>query len=140
MKDTHKLTIGILAKESGVGVETVRFYERKGLLKRPLKRCVGYRQYERDDITRITFIKRSQVLGFTLREIQELLKLNSSPRATCSDVRAKADLKIMEIEEKIRDLQNMKHILKELAAACGESKQAVTKCRILNCFEPGWKC
>ena len=140
MENLEKLTIGLLAKAAGVGVETVRFYEREGLIKRPVKKNTGYRQYQADDARRIIFIKRTQELGFTLKEIQELLRLNSNPRATCSDVKKKADLKRREVEAKIKDLQRMKAALRELADACGESKQAVGRCKILNCFELGWKC
>lgn len=134
------LTIGRLAKESGVGVETVRFYERKGLIRKPNKRLSGFRRYEADNASRIRFIKRAQELGFTLREVKELLDLNASPRATCADMSKKAEAKIAEVEAKIKDLQRMKRSLKELAEACGESRKAVAQCRILDCFESGWKC
>lgn len=140
MKTDEKLTIGVLAKETGVGVETVRFYERKGLIRQPNKRGGGYRQYEPDDVKRISFIKRAQELGFTLKEIQDLLEMNTNTRATCSDIKTKADLKINEVKAKIKDLQRMKAALEEVACACGESKQAVSECRILDCFETGWKC
>jgi MerR family mercuric resistance operon transcriptional regulator len=140
MSVNKKLTIGILAKESGVGVETVRFYERRGLIKRPMKKAEAFRQYSWDDVKKISFIKRTQELGFTLKEIQDLLELNSNPRATCSDIQARTNSKIAEVEEKIEDLKRMQKTLRELAGACGESKQAASECRILDCFEPGWKC
>lgn len=134
------LTIGKLAKESGVGVETVRFYERKGLIRKPIKRLSGFRHYQDDDARRIRFIKRAQELGFTLKEVKDLLDLNVNPRATCSDMSKKAETKVAEVEAKIKDLQRMKRSLKELAEACGESRKAVAQCRILDCFESGWKC
>src|SRR4051812_48184680 len=108
---TNALTIGTLAEQSGVGVETVRFYERKGLIDRPAKRAVGYRQYSADDVLRIQFIKRTQELGFSLREIKELLSLNTRPQATCADMRVRTDRKIEEIEAKIQDLKTMKKTL-----------------------------
>jgi len=139
-KHTGNLTIGKLAKEAGVGIETVRFYEKKGLLKRPLKTLSGFRKYSSDDAKRIRFIKRAQELGFTLREIKDILELNARPRSTCSDVKLKADEKIKEIEEKIKDLHRMKKSLNEISDACGDGKQALSECRVLDCFESGWKC
>jgi Hg(II)-responsive transcriptional regulator len=135
-----ELTIGKLAKLSSVSVETVRFYERKGLIEQPSKHSGAFRHYDSNDALRIRFIKRAQDLGFTLAEIKDLLEFNSSPRATCSDVRTKAERKLAEVESKIKDLQRMKRSLKRLAEACGESKQAASQCQILNCFESGWKC
>ena len=134
-----QFTIGKLARESGVGVETVRFYERKGLVKRPSVK-EGFRKYTVEDAKRIRFIKRAQDLGFTLREIKGLLDLNSNPRSTCSDVKSQTDAKMKEVDGKIRDLQKMKKSLKNLFEACGDSKEALAHCQILDCFEPGWKC
>jgi len=134
-----RFTIGKLARASGVGVETVRFYERKGLVKRPPAQK-GYRTYAEEDARRIRFIKRAQELGFTLKQIKGLLELNAAPRSTCADVKRHTDAKLTEVEQKIRDLQQMKRSLRTLSSACGESKKAVANCRILNCFEPGWTC
>ena len=134
-----QFTIGKLARESGVGVETVRFYERKELIKKPTAK-EGFRKYTLEDAKRIRFIKRAQDLGFTLKEIKGLLDLNSNPRSTCSDVKSQTDAKMKEVEEKIRDLQKMKKSLKNLADACGDSKEALSHCQILDCFDSGWKC
>lgn len=134
------ITIGALARESGVGIETVRFYERKGLLPKPSRRASGYREYTPDDARRIRFIKRAQELGFTLREIQEILELGSSRRSTCSEVKKRADSKIAEVEAKMRDLRQMKKTLEEVSEACGDGKRALAECRVLDCFESGWKC
>jgi MerR family mercuric resistance operon transcriptional regulator len=132
-------TIGKLARESGVGVETVRFYERKGLIARPpLKE--GFRKYSEEEAKRIRFIRRAQELGFTLKEIKGLLELNSNPQSTCSDVKIQAAAKMKEIEEKVRDLKKMKRSLKSLFEACGESKEALARCPMFDCFEPGRKC
>ena len=135
----NPFTIGALARAAGVGVETVRFYERKGLLKRPSV-AEGFRKYSEEDARRIRFIKRAQELGFTLRQIKGLLGLNASPRSTCADVKRQTGAKMQEVEQKIRDLRRMQRSLKALSEACGEGKQALTHCQILNCFEPGWKC
>lgn len=134
-----QLTIGKLARASGVGVETVRFYERKGLINRPATKA-GFRKYAEEDAMRIRFIKRAQDLGFTLREIKGLFDLNANPGAVCSDVRVQADAKLKEIGAKIRDLKKMKKSLKDLSDACGGGKEALARCRILSCFEAGWKC
>jgi len=138
---SENLTIGKVAKASGVGVETVRFYERKGLINKPKASIRGaFRTYDSSDPSRIRFIKRAQDLGFTLREIKNLLDMNSDPKATCSDIRTKAEAKIAEVESKILDLKRMKTSLKKLASACGESKKAASACGVMNCFEPDWNC
>ena len=129
-----QLTIGKLAEESGVGVETVRFYERKGLIKKPSTKT-GFRKYPEEDISRIRFIKRTQEIGFTLKEVQEILELNTSPKATCGDVQRIALLKIKEVEAKIRDLEKMKSSLKKIEKACEKSKAAIACCKITDCFE-----
>jgi len=132
-------TIGRLARASGIGVETVRFYERKGLITRPAARQ-GYRIYSDDDAGRIRFIKRAQELGFTLREIKGLLELDADPRAACADVTRRTDAKLDGISRKIRDLQKMKRALMKLSAACGDGRNTVTQCRISDCFKPDGEC
>ena len=87
------LTIGQLARNGGVGVETVRFYERKGLLAEPDRRPSGYRQYDEDVVDRLRFIRRAKELGFTLNEIKELLSLRIDPTTTCADVKSRAEEK-----------------------------------------------
>ncbi|MAE73120.1 MAG: heavy metal-responsive transcriptional regulator [Bdellovibrionaceae bacterium] len=129
----HTLTIGKLAKAAGVGVETIRFYERKKLLRQPRK--VGsFRHYPKEDILRIQFIKRSQELGFTLNETKELLDLKIKDQAKCGDVLEKTETKIEEINQKIEDLKKMKLSLRELAKCCQDSKQPLSDCPILECF------
>ena len=136
----EKLTIGLLAKSAGVGVETIRFYERQGLLKKPNKPIHGYRQYSADDSMRIRFIKRAQELGFSLREIQELLEINTKPNVGCSDIKSKAKNKIAEVEVKIQDLIRMKSSLMKLIEACKESKKAATQCKVIDCFNLDCEC
>lgn len=128
-------TIGKLAKDAGVGVETVRFYERKGLLKQPKSSRGSYRTYEDEDAKRIRFIKRAQELGFTLKEVIELLELNATPKATCEDLRVRTVAKLSEIDQKIKDLKKMKTSLKKIEDACAKSPKAVSCCRIADCFE-----
>jgi len=95
------LTIGQVAREAGIGVETVRFYEREGLLDQPARRQSGYRQFEPDAIARLQFIKQAQRLGFTLREIKELFALKLDPTATRAQVSQRAEAKIADIERRI---------------------------------------
>ena len=83
------LRSGELAKQAGVNVETLRVYERKGILPQPPRRASGYREYPPDAVDRIRFIKRAQELGFTLKEIKELLELGADPQTTCADLRAR---------------------------------------------------
>src|SRR5207247_2671094 len=97
------LSIGQVARLAGVGVETVRFYEREGLLEEPPRRESGYRQYGEDVVARLRFIRRAKELGFTLKEIAGLLALRVDPDTTCADVRQRARTKIADVEAKIRD-------------------------------------
>lgn len=131
--EIKNLTIGKLAQLANVGIETVRFYERKGLIKQPVKRG-GFRYYPPEFITRIKFIKRSQELGFTLRESQELLELRVRSQAKCDDVLVKTEVKIQEIDAKIKDLKNMKKSLKKLADCCENREIPLSECPILECF------
>lgn len=129
----ESLTIGKLADASGVSVETVRFYERKGILKQP-KKNGAFRHYPDDYIARIRFIKRSQELGFTLKETKELLDLKIKNQAKCSDVLSKTEEKISEINQKIIDLKKMKRSLEGLASCCVDANQPLSDCPILECF------
>src|SRR3954465_12227877 len=112
------LTIGKVAGRAGVGVETVRFYERQGLLAEPDRRASGYRQYAEGVVARLRFIRRAKELGFTLKEIRELLALRLGDTATRSDVRKRAQAKVADIEERMHDLQRMKDTLLKLTATC----------------------
>jgi len=112
------LTIGQLAKEAQVNIETVRLYERRGLVPEPPRRESGYRQYSLDSVARIRFIKRAQELGFSLKEISELLTLRIDPNTTCGDIKRKAELKVADIEGKIWTLKNMKRALTKLVRSC----------------------
>ncbi len=124
---------------SGVGVETVRFYQRKKLLREP-KTNGSIRTYSDDDAQRIIFIKRAQDLGFTLSEIKDLLELNTKPRVTCATVKAKTEAKIHEIEAKISDLNRMKVSLEKLACACNASQDSIRQFKVQECFDVGLSC
>src|SRR5581483_8920968 len=101
------LTAGTVARRAGVGVETVRFYEKNGLLEEPARRPSGYRAYDEGTVHRLRFIRRAKELGFTLSEIKELLSLRCSERP-CDDVQSRAEAKVAEIEEKVALLLRMK--------------------------------
>ena len=117
-----ELTIGRLARAAGVNVETVRYYQRVGLIQEPPKPQVGYRRYPSGTVDRIRFIKRAQKLGFSLRDIAELLELGDGH---CADVRARAEQKNAQIEAQIRDLEAMRDTLNELIRACRLGKDLV---------------
>src|SRR5256712_6041333 len=114
----QSLTIGHLAKETGVNLETVRYYERRGLLPKPPRSASGYRLFPAEAARRLRFIRRAQELGFSLREIRELLALRVSPRANSAKIRARAEAKIGDIETKIRTLESMKKTLRKLTKSC----------------------
>ncbi|HDO35560.1 MAG TPA: MerR family transcriptional regulator [Nitrospirae bacterium] len=130
----ERLTIGKLAKQAEVNIETIRYYERRGLIPKPPRRESGYRQYPRDTVTRIQFIKRAKELGFSLREILELLSLRVDPATTCGDVKKRAEIKIADIEEKIRTLQRMKKALMKLTVEC-KGRGPVSECPILEALD-----
>lgn len=108
-------SIGQVAKQAGIGVETVRFYERQGLIEDPPRTPSGYRQYPPDTVERLRFIRRAKELGFSLNEISELLSLGGD---ACAEVRALAAAKVSDIERRIADLQAMVTVLRRLVASC----------------------
>ena len=114
----ESLTTGRLARAVGVNLETVRYYERRGLLPKPPRSGSGYRLFPAEAKGRLRFIRRAQELGFSLGEIRELLSLRVAPTAKSADVRRRAQAKITDIEAKIRSLQSMKKTLRELTLTC----------------------
>lgn len=128
------LSIGQLAKACDVNIQTIRYYERQGLLPEPERRLSGYRMYSPDYVQRIRFIKRAKELGFTLKEISDLLSLRVDRKTSCADVKKRADSKIIDMEEKIQSLQRMKSALEALAATCGEGGPR-GECPILEFLE-----
>lgn len=126
---TEKMTISRLAAAGGVNVETVRFYQRSGLISEPSRPYSGYRTYGADDVRRIRFIKRAQLLGFTLDEIGSLLKLEGSQ--TCASTRELAARKLAMVEAKLYDLQSMKTALATMVSRC-DSEQPSSGCPIIQ--------
>ncbi|MBH0063532.1 Hg(II)-responsive transcriptional regulator [Pseudoalteromonas sp. NZS71] len=125
-------TISKIAKEIGINIETVRFYERKGLIKQPVKPLQGYRQYSTETVNRIRFIRRSQELGFTLSEIEGLLSLNDSP---CNQVEELAKKKLVAIQTKQADLLLLEKALLEHIGQC-QSNEDDTCCPIIDSLQP----
>lgn len=117
---TKLLTIGRLSQQADVQIETIRYYERRGLLPDPPRTESGYRQYDVESVTRLRFIKEAQTLGFTLEEIQGLLALRVDKETSCADVRRRAERKAADIEAKIAALQAMHAALQEMIAACAQ--------------------
>ena len=128
------LTIGKVAYLTQVGIETIRFYERQGLIDQPPRKPSGYRQYPPETVERIRFVRRAKQLGFTLKEIKELLSLRIDPNSTCGDIRERSLVKIGDIESRIQTLQRMKQSLKELTLAC-DGQGTVSECPILESLE-----
>jgi MerR family transcriptional regulator, copper efflux regulator len=126
------VTIGEAARQAGVGVETIRFYERRGLIEQPLKpQNAGFRIYSPDQLKRIKFIRQAQRLGFSLREIRELLALRADPKADCSFVRDQAVAKLDEVRHKIAELHRIGAALEALIAVC-PGRGGLQACSILD--------
>ena len=128
------LSRGRVAREGRVNTETVRYYERHGLLAVAHRLPSGYRAFRSDAVHRIRFIKRAQALGFSLKEIKELLSLRALPKSRCAGVRVKAQQKAREIEEKIRALRSMKRALEALVNEC-DGNRPVSECPILESLD-----
>jgi len=131
MPTRHTLTIGQLSKKTGVGIETIRYYERTELIKDPPRRDSGYRDYPEETVDQLNFIINAKELGFSLNEIKELLALDSRPWTTAGDIKNKAETKVVQIEHKIEMLTNMRDTLKKLIEECS-GKGSKFKCPILN--------
>lgn len=128
------LKVGEVAKQAGVNLQTVRYYERRGLLPRAPRTGSNYRAYPEDAVRRVQFIKRAQELGFTLQEINELLSLRAAPQTRCADVRRRAQTKLRDIDDRVRTLQAMRKALTKLIGECS-GKGPVTQCPILEALD-----
>lgn len=125
--------ISRLAGKAQVPIQTIRYYERIGLLSTPQRRSSGYREYTEEDVKRIRFIKKAQNLGFTLQEIEELLNLRVDPKTNCEEMDQRTREKIQKIEKKIQDLQQIKKALQRLIQICETSPSE--QCLILDFLE-----
>ena len=128
------LTIGQVAKRTQVNIETVRYYERRGLIPPPPRRESGYRQFSEDTVARIRFIKNSQEVGFTLKEISQLLSLRVNSKKTSADIKMRTEGKISEVEKKIHALNRMKKALVKLRSTC-RGHGPTSECPILEALE-----
>ncbi len=131
---SHSLTIGKLAQEAGINLETVRYYERRGLVPKPPRTPSGYRLFPAETAQRLRFIRHAQELGFSLTEIRELLTLRVSPRISRSEIRKRAEAKIVDIEKKIKRLESMRKSLRKLTTSC-TGCGPVSECPILESLD-----
>ena len=128
------LTIGKVAHRAAIGIETIRFYEREGLISDPPRSESGYRHYPEDTVARLRFIKKAKEIGFSLKEIGELLSLKAKRSGNCADVRRRAMDKIEDIDQKIAVLQAMREALTGLVEECS-AKGPRSECPILNALD-----
>ncbi|GAC1628483.1 MAG: MerR family DNA-binding protein [Nevskia sp.] len=130
------LSIGRLAQQGGVGIDTIRFYEREGLLPEPPRLASGYRRYAPDALHRLRFIRRAKTLGFTLSEIAELLGLSQRRGSDARGVKTAAQAKLDRIDKQIKDLQRMRRGLRQLIEAC-PGQVGLQDCPILKALNHG---
>lgn len=128
------MTISRLAGKTGVSVETIRYYERRGLIEQPGRPASGYRKYPAETAARVKFIRNAKELGFSLREIGELLALAEPSKVNRKGMRAKAEAKIAQIDAKVGDLLRLREDLSGLVEACRSEKRAC-RCPIVETFE-----
>src|SRR5438552_8833735 len=114
----EKLRTAEVARRGGVNLQSVRFYERQGLLRRPARSPNGYRAFSQEDVARLRFIKRAQELGFSLKEVAELIELRGGSSKACDEVRTRAAAKIEDIDRKLRELRKIRRELMRLSRAC----------------------
>jgi MerR family mercuric resistance operon transcriptional regulator len=129
-----KYTIGQMAKLADVNIQTIRFYERKGILPKPDRRPSGYRIFMEEDVKRLKFILLSKSHGFSLVEIKELLDLRIDSKSSCDEVRTLAEKKVEMMDAKIKELQSMKGTLLKLIVTCRDRKYS-SDCPILEAFD-----
>ncbi|MBI3291429.1 MAG: heavy metal-responsive transcriptional regulator [Elusimicrobia bacterium] len=129
-----ELTIGKVAKQAGVNIQTIRYYERTGLLSPSARRESGYRLYAPEAVQKLRFIKNAQALGFTLKEISDLLRLRVSHPVRCGAVKTKAEVKLRDVEAKVQSLQAIKRTLQDLVSTC-QRRATTDQCPILNSLE-----
>jgi len=121
---------GTLARHSGVNSETIRYYENKGLMPDPQRSAGGHRIYDQSHLKRLAFIRRTRELGFTVKEVHDLLDLVDSEEYTCADVRDRTVVHLRDVEQKLRDLQNMQQTLKTMVSKC--DGDLVPECPIID--------
>jgi MerR family transcriptional regulator, mercuric resistance operon regulatory protein len=118
MDDTGQIAIGILSRRTGTNIETIRYYERAGLLPLPARSAGGYRLYGTTHLKRLNFVRRARALGFSLAEVRKLLRLADQKRRPCAEVRVVAEIHLEDVKAKVADLRRMERVLKETVARC----------------------
>jgi Hg(II)-responsive transcriptional regulator len=135
----ESLSIGQVARRAGVSIDTIRFYERRGVLEVPPRRASGYRQYSEEVVRRLRFIQRAKRLGFSLKEITDLLTLRVDEQTECAQVKEATFAKLEQVEHKLVELERMRQALLQMAALCtGEG--SASRCPLLDALdqqEPG---
>ena len=116
------LPIGALSKQTGYKIETIRYYEKAGLLPTPARSPAGYRRYGSADLKRLSFIRRARALGFSIEEVRKLLKLADERRRPCAEVRVVAGAHLEDVQAKIADLRAMERVLRETVAKCASGR------------------
>ncbi|RBW48043.1 hypothetical protein DS885_00065 [Psychromonas sp. B3M02] len=139
MNENKPITIGVLAKAANVGVEKIRYYQRKAIIEQP-KKVNGFRHYSNEDIRVIRLVKKLQGVGFSLDEIKEFLVFDHCCSESRSVVKHKSLTKIEEIKTQISELQTTIKALKVFSNSCGSNKSIETDCHLLDCFENQWRC
>ena len=133
------ITIGVLAKAANVGVETIRFYERKAIIQQPEK-VNGFRHYSVDDVRAVRLVKQLQSVGFSLDEIKDFLAFDTCCGYSQALIKQKSQEKIKAFKQKIVELQSTINALEAFSNACGSEHNPSTNCDLLDCFENEWEC
>lgn len=133
-EDTGTFTIGQIARKTDVSVETIRFYQRRGLLDTPPKDSQGYRQYTGDTVEDIRFIRNAKLLGFTLKEIATLLQYRRMPGSNCGEARVLAVQKSAEMNKRLRELQQVNSIINQLIGRCSGDEE-IHDCPIIKALD-----
>lgn len=130
-----QMTLGQLARACGLGRETIRYYERRGLVQRPPRSPAGYRQYDGSAARRVRFIRQAQSVGFSLEEIADLLAMRVVRENQCAEVKARFQRKVADIDARIATLQRMRRAVLDLAASC-VGAGPIPDCPILRALDP----
>ncbi|WP_017446865.1 MerR family transcriptional regulator [Gayadomonas joobiniege] len=139
MKKQSSLTIGGVAKAANVGVETIRFYERKAIISQPPK-TDGFRYYSDEYVKKIRLVKKLQEIGFSLAEIKEFFTFDACCSHSRQVIQQKSKAKAIEIRQKIADLKVALEAIERFQNSCGSNKDATLECELLECFENNWAC
>jgi MerR family mercuric resistance operon transcriptional regulator len=124
MQDPGRIAIGALSKHTGTNIETIRYYERVGLLPVPARSSGAYRLYGRDHLKRLNFVRRARALGFSIEQVRTLLRLADERKRPCAEVRVVAEAHLNDVRGKIADLKRMERVLQATVAGCANGRSA----------------